>query len=158
MTSKWGEPTETTFSVRDFNKKEFDGLIEVLNVLGVEASVSYARPQGKSGPPKTATVTVTYPHRVDASRSRTRYAGRKRIRVSYDAKIKFGTVRAFLEWYDAGRSAEEGMAELGMSRSTFFRAVKRMRERLEEHDRLNAARAKSGDYPQLAELKLSDFA
>lgn len=157
MKNQWGEPTKTSFSVRDFDKKELDGFVEALCELGVDASVAYGRPQAKGGAPKTATVTVTYPHRVDARRSRTRHAGRRRARVSHDAVIKFGTVRAFLEWYDSGHTAEEGMAELGMARSTFFRAVKRMREKLEAHDRLNAARAKSGDYPQLADLKLSDI-
>lgn len=157
MMNQWREPTKTSFSVRDFDKNELDGFIETLRELGIEASVAYGRPQAKGSAPKTATVTVTYPHRVDARRSRTRHAGRRRARISYDAVIKFGTVRAFLEWYDSGHTAEEGMAELGMARSTFFRAVKRMREKLEAHDQLNAARARSGDYPQLAELKLSDF-
>jgi len=157
MKSQWGEPTRTAFSVRDFNQGELDGLIEVLNALGIESTVTYAKPPTKSCSPKTATVTVVYPHLLDADRARTRYAGRKHARIPYDAVIKFGTVRAFLEWYDDGRTVAEGMAELGMARSTFFRAVKRMRESVAEQDRVNAARARSGELPRLADMKLSDF-
>lgn len=151
------EPTSTTFTVRDFNTKELDGFVKTLNAVGIEAVVQFGKRDPKTGEAKTATLSVAYPYHFDAERARTRNAGRKHAPISYDAEIKFDTVRAFLEWYDDGHTVAEGMAELGQTRSTFLRTVKRMREKVQERDQLNASRVKSGRYQPLPELKLRDF-
>ena len=48
--------------------------------------------------------------------------------------------REFLDWRE-GHTAAEGMERLGLSRSTYFRRLRAIRERATERDRVNAERA-----------------
>ena len=138
------------FTARDFDRDEMEELARALGALGAEVALEF--PSAKS-----ARVTIACPHRLDAERMRTRNAGRKASRIPNDAVIKFRTVRAFLEWYDGGRSAEEGMAALGMSRSAFYRALRRMRGVVAEQDAANASRPEGCGVPRMADMPLSDF-
>ena len=99
----------------------------------------------KSG--KTARVEVSgLPSVHDAKVKRTRNAGRMSKGTRPPASAIFNsdtTCVEFLEWAEA-HTTEEAMKELGLSRSTYFRRLKTMRERVEWERVNNPQRVKRG--------------
>ena len=125
------------FTASDFRQGDIDELVSVLRALGLDASSE----PSKSG--RTARVEIRdMPDKWDAERMRTRHAGRPSGGTRPPEGSIFNsetTVKEFLEW-QACHTAEECMVQLGLSRTTYFRRLKRMRELDAEQDRVNALR------------------
>lgn len=131
------DKTRVDFTASDFLREDMENLIEVMQRLGLNVQVEFS----KSG--KTARIKVRdLPSKWDAEVARTRRAGRKSKGIHPPAGSIFNSgtpCKEFLEWQES-HTVEEGMAQLGLARSTYFRRVRQMRENVTEQERVNALR------------------
>lgn len=131
-----------SFTARDFDRDELERWMEVLAAMGAEVECRFS----ESG--KSAAIEVSnMPSPADAETARTRNAGRPSFgtRPPCDSIFDSDTLVAdFLGWLDSGHTAGEAMGQLGLSRSTYFRRLKRMRELAEWEREHNPGRAARG--------------
>lgn len=136
-----GEITGCSFTAQNFQREEMERFAEVLSALGVKIKCEIT----KSG--KTARVEVSdLPSVYDAKVKRTRNAGRTSKGTRPPAGSIFNsdtTCAEFLEWAES-HTTEEAMRELGLARSTYFRRLKTMKERVEWERVNNPQRVKRG--------------
>ena len=120
-----------------------ESLIGSLGALGLDVRAEFS----KSG--RTARIQFRdVPSKWDAEKARTRYAGRRARGVYPPAGSIFNSgtpCRDFLEWQEA-HTAAEGMEALGLPRTTYYRKLRKIREKAEEQDRVNASRDKSPEW------------
>lgn len=125
------------FRASEFGRRDLEHFVEVLRALGLDVECEFSA----SG--KTASVTAAVPASVlDAKWSRTRLAGRPRNPIVPPAGSLFTpetTVKEFLAWQE-GHTAAEGMAQLGLKRTTYYERMRDMRALDAEQDRVNASR------------------
>ena len=137
------DETKVDFTASDFLREDMENLIEVMRRLGLNVSIEFS----KSG--KTARVKVRdLPSKWDAEVARTRRAGRRSKGIRPPAGSIFNSetpCKDFLEWQKS-HTVEEGMEQLGLARSTYFRRMKAMREDVAEQERVNASRDKSPEW------------
>lgn len=135
------ETMQVSFKASGYRREDFDHFLECLNAMGIETTATMS----KSG--ATAEIMATVPkYKSDAKRSRTRDAGRRKAHYPLPSNSVFnsGTTCAdFLEWLES-HTAEEAMKELGLTRSTYFRRLKDMREQVEWERIHNPQRVKEG--------------
>ena len=137
-------PNETTsceFTARGFRRDEFEHFAEVVAALGIEVGCEIS----SSG--RTAKVRVSgLPGVHEAKVRRTRNAGRPSRRADVPDGSIFNnetTCAEFLAWQES-HSAAEGMEQLGLPRSTYFRRLANMREAVEWERLHNPARIEEG--------------
>ena len=132
-------PTECTFTASGFRREEFDHFMSIARELGIKVDCAVS----SSG--KTATVHVSdMPDVQDAETMRTRRAGRpsKGVVLPHDSIFNNETTCAeYLAWQQ-NHSVEEGMRQLGLKRTTYFRRLNSIKKAVEEAERLNAGRKK----------------
>ena len=137
-------PTECTFTASGFRREEFDHFMSIARELGIKVDCAVS----SSG--KTATVHVSdMPDVQDAETMRTRRAGRpsKGVVLPHDSIFNNETTCAeYLAWQQ-NHSVEEGMRQLGLKRTTYFRRLNSIKKAVEEAERLNAGRKKKGKKP-----------
>lgn len=137
------DKTRVDFTASDFLREDMENLIEVMQRLGLNVQAEFS----KSG--KTARIKVRdLPSKWDAEVARTRRAGRKSQGIHPPAGSIFNSetpCKEFLEWQES-HTASEGMEQLGLARSTYFRRTKAIREAVVEQERVNAARDKSPEW------------
>lgn len=134
---------ECTFTASNFRQDDFEHLVEALSAMGVGIDCQV------SATGKTAKVRAVVPANLyDAKVKRTRLAGRRSQGINPPASSIFNSdtpCKEFLAW-QKDHSAAEGMQQLGLSRATYFRRMKAMREKVAEYDRINASRDKSPEW------------
>lgn len=138
-----------SFTVTGFDGEELANLVRVLGEMGLSVECK------TSSTGKSARLSFTgLPSAVDARTSRTRNAGRYHKRIELPNGSVFNnetTCGEFLDWLES-HTHDEAMEQLGLARTTYFRRLKRIRERAKEQDRINAARANnpiwSGNPPE----------
>ena len=125
------------FRASEFDRDALEGLIGALSAYGLEVSCSFSA----SG--RTASVEVGgIPTPEEARRTMTRGAGRHRAWIALPGSSVFDsgtTCEEFLAWMADGHTAAEAAEQLGLSRSTFFRRLPRIRELVAQERRRNAA-------------------
>lgn len=130
------------FTASGFDRAHMENLVEVLGAMGLSVDCAFSA----SG--RTARVTFTgLPSAREAEARRTRGAGRRSQGISLPSGSVFDcetSCREFLDWQE-GHTAAEGMERLGLSRSTYFRRLRAIRERADEQDRVNAERARDSE-------------
>ena len=135
------ETVQVSFKASGYRREDFEHFIECLNAMGIETTATVS----KSG--ATAEVTATVPkYKSDAKTSRTRRAGRRKEYYPLPPNSVFNsdtTCADFLEWLES-HTAEEAMKELGLTRSTYFRRLKDIREQAEWERIHNPQRVKQG--------------
>ena len=122
-------PTECTFTASGFRREEFDHFMSIARELGIKVDCAVS----SSG--KTATVHVSdMPDVQDAETMRTRRAGRpsKGVVLPHDSIFNNETTCAeYLAWQQ-NHSVEEGMRQLGLKRTTYFRRLNSIKKAVEE--------------------------
>jgi len=121
-------PTECTFTASGFRREEFDHFMSIARELGIKVDCAVS----SSG--KTATVHVSdMPDVQDAETMRTRRAGRpsKGVVLPHDSIFNNETTCAeYLAWQQ-NHSVEEGMRQLGLKRTTYFRRLNSIKKAVE---------------------------
>lgn len=138
-----GPVRDMHFTASDFDREELDALVGVLRASGLDVRAVYSA----SG--RTARVEAReLPEPWEAERARTRYAGRRSARIDPPEGSMFDRETPcadFLAWQE-GHTAAEGMEQLGLSRTTYFRRLRAMRARVEEAERVNRERDRSPEW------------
>ena len=136
-----GRSTSCEFTAQGFRRDELEHLVEVMRAMGIDVACDVSR----SG--RSAKVSVSgLPDAYDAKVRRTRNAGRRPRRADIPHGSIFNsetTCEEFLAWQDS-HSAAEGMEQLGLTRSTYFRRLANMREAVEWERLHNPARVREG--------------
>ena len=134
------EVTSCEFTARGFRRDELERFVEVVRALGVDIELEVSR-GGGSASVRASGLPSVYEARV----RRTRNAGRPgRTDVPRGSIFNNETTCAeFLAWQDS-HSAAEGMEQLGLPRSTYFRRLANMREVVEWERVHNPARVEEG--------------
>ena len=125
-------PTECTFTASGFRREEFDHFMSIARELGIKVDCA-----------------VSSSDVQDAETMRTRRAGRpsKGVVLPHDSIFNNETTCAeYLAWQQ-NHSVEEGMRQLGLKRTTYFRRLNSIKKAVEEAERLNAGRKKKGMKP-----------
>ena len=133
--------TSCGFTARGFRRRELERLVEVLAAMGLDVECELSSGGG------SAEVRVSnLPSAHEARVRRTRNAGRPSRRADVPDGSIFNnetTCEEFLAW-QGSHSAAEGMEQLGLPRSTYFRRLANMREAVEWERSHNPARIRDG--------------
>lgn len=139
--------------VSEFRQEELSELVEVMKKLGIKVECELSRSR------RTARLRFgRLPSLIDAERVRTRNAGRHKNYHKLPCSSRFDAdtpCREFLAWQEE-HTVAEGMRELDLTRSMYFRRLREMKERLSETEAINARRAlKPEKWKHVSELKLT---
>lgn len=130
-----------TFKASEFDREQFENFAAVLSELGISFNYEISA----SG--RTAKVEVSeLPDKWDARKKRTRNAGRPSMPLWLPGNSIFDsetTCAEFLEWLET-HTAAEAMEQLGLTRSTYFRRLKSIRELVEWERVHNPQRKREG--------------
>jgi len=137
------DKTRVDFTASDFLREDMENLVEVMRGLGLNVRIEFSR----SG--KTARVKVRdLPSKWEAEVARTRRAGRRSKGINPPVGSIFNSetpCKEFLKWQES-HSASEGMEQLGLARTTYFRRMKQIRAKVAEYDQVNASRDRSPEW------------